>query len=274
MNKYGLLGGKLGHSLSPAIHQAFFKYVGLEGSYELLETELDALPQRMEQLRAGFVGVNVTIPHKLHVIPLLDGAASEAKAIGAVNTIKFTDAGAFGYNTDYFGFKRLLEYNNIEIKNKTAVVLGSGGAARAVVKCLADEEIGSLYLATRRPDMVDADLKQMLPAMRTIGYDALMQLQGDVLINCTPVGMYPNADASPVNEDISQSFAASVDLIYNPQETLFLRQARLAGKQYVNGLFMLVAQAVAAQEIWQNAAYDSKLIVKIMDEINKMLKLQ
>lgn len=267
MKKYGLLGGKLGHSLSPAIHQAFFKHTGLEGSYQLLETELELLPQRMEQLRSEFAGVNVTIPHKLHVIPILDGVAPEAQAIGAVNTICFTFAGAWGYNTDYFGFRRLLEYNNIEIKNRLAVVLGSGGAARAVVKCLSDKGVGQLYLATRRPDEVDADFQQMLPDIKIIGYDELAQLKGDVLINCTPVGMYPKAEASPVGAEISASFTASVDLIYNPAETLFLRQARLAGKKAVNGLFMLVAQAVAAQELWQGEKYDSKLIISIMEEL-------
>lgn len=267
MKKYGLLGGKLGHSLSPAIHQSFFKYAGLEGSYELLETELEALPQRMEQLRREFAGVNVTIPHKLHVIPLLDGIAPEAQAMGAVNTICFTEAGALGYNTDYFGFKRLLEYNNIKIKNRLAVVLGSGGAARAVVKCLADKGVGRLYLATRSPEAVDAGFKQMFPDLKIVSYDELKQLQGDVLINCTPVGMYPMADASPVGEEISAAFAASVDLIYNPAETIFLRQARLAGKQSVNGLFMLVAQAVAAQELWQGKEYDSELIIRIMKEL-------
>lgn len=267
MKKYGLLGGKLGHSLSPAIHQSFFRHAGLEGSYELLETELEALPTRMEQLSSEFAGVNVTIPHKLHVIPFLDSIAPEAKAIGAVNTICFTEAGALGYNTDYFGFKRLLEYNNVEIKNKLAVVLGSGGAARAVVKCLADQGVGRLYLATRSPEAVDADFKQMFPALEIISYDELSQLKGDVLINCTPVGMYPKVDASPIGAEVSAAFAVSVDLIYNPAETMFLRQARLAGKQSVNGLFMLVAQAVAAQELWQGQQYESNLIVRIMEEL-------
>lgn len=267
MKKYGLLGGKLGHSLSPAIHQSFFKHTELEGSYELLETELESLSQRMEQLRQEFAGVNVTIPHKLHVIPFLDGVAPEAEAIGAVNTVCFTSSGAWGYNTDYFGFKRLLEYNNIEIKNRLAVVLGSGGAARAVVKCLADKGIGRLFLVTRKPESVAADFQQMYPALKIIGYDKLSQLHGDVLINCTPVGMYPKTDAAPVSEKISAAFKASVDLIYNPAETLFLRQAREAGRTSVNGLFMLVAQAVAAQELWQGKEYDSSLIIRIMEEL-------
>lgn len=267
MAKYGLLGGKLGHSLSPQIHKLFFKYTGIEGSYELLETELELLPQRMEALRAEFKGSNVTIPHKLHVMPLLDDIAQEAKAIGAVNTISFTDKGAFGYNTDYFGFGRMLEYNGIAVTGKTAVVLGSGGAARAVVKYLADQKVGELYLVTREPAKVDKHFLEMAPSCKVIDYAALGAIKGDVLVNCTPVGMYPKVEAAPVPAAVSASFAASVDLIYNPAKTLFLQQAEAAGKKAVNGLFMLVAQAVAAQEIWQQEKYDSELIVRIMKEL-------
>ena len=101
MKHYGLLGGKLGHSLSPQIHELFFKYTGIEGDYMLLETPQEELPKRMEELRADYAGSNVTIPHKLHVMPLLDSITREAKAIGAVNTIKFDKNGAEGYNTDY-----------------------------------------------------------------------------------------------------------------------------------------------------------------------------
>lgn len=267
MAKFGLLGGKLGHSLSPQIHQLFFQYTGLEGSYELLETELEALPARMQVLRQEFQGSNVTIPHKLHVMPLLDGIAEEAKAIGAVNTIKFTEQGAYGYNTDYFGFARMLEYNGIELKNKVAAVLGSGGAARAIMKALADGSCKKIYLVTRKPEEVDPHFLEIAPGCEVIDYEALKAVQGDVLVNCTPVGMYPKVEASPVPQEVSDSFKASVDLIYNPAKTLFLQQAELAGKKAVNGLFMLVAQAVAAQEIWQGQKYDSELIVKIMREL-------
>lgn len=267
MNKYGLLGGKLGHSLSPQIHKLFFEYTGIEGTYELLETELEALPGRIQAMRTTFKGSNVTIPHKLHVMPELDAIAPEAQAIGAVNTIKFTDKGAFGYNTDYFGFGRMLEYNGIELEGKVAVVLGSGGAARAVIKYLADSKTAKLYLVTREPAKVDPHFLEIAPDCQVIGYEALTTIHGDVLVNCTPVGMYPKVDATPVTAEVSANFGASVDLIYNPAKTLFLQQAEAAGKKAVNGLFMLVAQAVAAQEIWQDAKYDSELIVRIMKEL-------
>ena len=271
IKRFGLIGGKLGHSLSPAIHQLFFEYTGKSGSYELLETELEALPELMGRLREGFVGTNVTIPHKLHVMPLLDEIAPEAQAIGAVNTIKFTSAGAFGYNTDYFGFGRMLEYNDIAVTGKVCAVLGTGGAARAVVKYLADKKCAKLYLVTRDVFKVDSHFAKIAPKIKVIDYARLDALQGDVLVNCTPVGMFPKVEAAPVSPEVSFAFDASVDLIYNPAQTLFLKQAAEAGNKAVNGLFMLVAQAVAAQEIWQGERYDSELIVRIMRELEKKL---
>ena len=271
VNKFGLIGGKLGHSLSPAIHQLFFEYTGKSGSYELFETELEALPELMGRLRESFAGTNVTIPHKLHVMPLLDEIAPEAQAIGAVNTIKFTHGGAFGYNTDYFGFGRMLEYNDIAVTGKVCAVLGTGGAARAVVKYLADKKCAKLYLVTRDVFKVDSHFAKIAPKIKVIDYARLDALQGDVLVNCTPVGMFPKVEAAPVSPEVSFAFDASVDLIYNPAQTLFLKQAAEAGNKAVNGLFMLVAQAVAAQEIWQGERYESELIVRIMRELEKKL---
>ena len=270
-NKYGLIGGKLGHSLSPAIHQLFFVYTGKQGIYELLESELEELPELLQKLRAEFSGTNVTIPHKLHVMPLLDCIAPEAAAIGAVNTIKYTGEGAFGYNTDYFGFGRMLEYNDIKVTGKTCAVLGTGGAARAVVKYLVDKKCAKLYLVTRDAYRVDSHFAKIAPKIKVIDYARLETIQGDVLVNCTPVGMFPKVDAAPVSAEVSFAFDASVDLIYNPAQTLFLKQAAAAGNKAVNGLFMLVAQAVAAQEIWQGERYDSDLIVRIMSELEKRI---
>lgn len=270
-NKFGLIGGRLGHSLSPAIHKLFFEYTGKIGSYELLETELEALPELMQKLRSDFVGTNVTIPHKLHVMPLLDDIAPEARAIGAVNTIRFTPEGAFGYNTDYFGFGRMLEYNDIAVRGKVCAVLGTGGAARAVVKYLTDQKCAKLYLVTRDVYKVDAHFAKMAPKIKIIDYARLDALQGDLLVNCTPVGMFPKVEAAPVSAEVSFAFDASVDLIYNPAQTLFLKQAAAAGNKAVNGLFMLVAQAVAAQEIWQGERYNSEIIVRIMQELEKQL---
>ncbi len=269
MNKYGLIGGKLGHSLSPAIHRLFFEFTGKQGSYELLETEQAELEPLLARLRGEFAGVNVTIPHKCNVMPYLDAIAPEAAAIGAVNTLKLAPSLVKGYNTDYFGFGRMLEYNGIELAGRTVAVLGTGGAARAVVKYLADQQVGSLYLVTRDVMRVPEDFQRF--GVCVIDYARLASLRGELLVNCTPVGMFPKTGVAPVDAKVSAAFEASVDLIYNPARTLFLQQAADAGHKAVNGLFMLVAQAVAAQEIWQDEHYDAELIVRIMQALEKQL---
>ncbi len=269
--QYGLLGGKLGHSLSPQIHERFFHYTGIKGSYELLESSAENLPEMMQQVKNCLNGCNVTIPHKIAVMPFLDSIASEALAIGAVNTISIRNGKATGYNTDYFGFGRMLEYNGIKISGRKAVVLGSGGAARAVVKYLADKGAKELYLVTRNPENVDKHFKEMAPSCKVIDYTQLEKMNGNVLINCTPVGMYPKMDVSPVAVKVTESFDAVVDIIYNPMQTMLLQRAAASGKKTVNGLFMLVAQAVASEEIWQDRQYDSSLILKIMKDMEQNL---
>lgn len=269
--QYGLLGGKLGHSLSPQIHKLFFAHTGIEGTYNLLETPAEQLEQQVAEMCGSYRGSNVTIPHKVEVMQLLDEVTPEAQAVGAVNTIDFADGKLVGYNTDYFGFARMLEYNGIDAAGKTVVVLGSGGAARAVVKYFADINAAQLYLVTRKPQEIDQHFLEICPAVKVIDYAALAEVQGKVIVNCTPVGMYPKVENSPVGAEIIKNFASAVDLIYNPQRTLFLQYAEAAGKKAVNGLFMLVAQAVAAQEIWQKQQYDSQLICKIMTELEQSL---
>ncbi len=266
--RYGLLGGKLVHSLSPQIHEIFFNYTGINGSYELLESSAENLPVIMRQVKEKMNGCNVTIPHKIAVMSFLDDIAPEALAIGAVNTIVIRNGKTTGYNTDYLGFGWMLEYNGIKIPGKKVAVLGSGGAARAVIKYLADKNVGELYLVTRTPENIDNHFKEMAPSCNVIDYTQLEKINGNVLINCTPVGMYPRMDASPVKRKVVEAFGVAVDIIYNPAQTILLQQAA-AGKKTVNGLFMLVAQAVAAQEIWQGRQYDSSLILKIMKDLER-----
>ena len=165
----------------------------------------------------------------------------------------------------------MLEYNDIDVRAKHVAVLGTGGAARAVVKYMADKRVGKLYIVTRDVAHVDKDFLKLAPKCKFVGYDALAWLTGDVIVNCTPVGMYPKVDAAPVTAEEVSNFDAAVDLIYNPAQTLFLKQAADAHMKTVNGLFMLVAQAVAAQEIWQNEKYDSELIVRIMQDLEQSL---
>ena len=270
MVRFGLLGEKLGHSLSPKIHNLLFQELKIDGDYALLEIERDELPFFLVQARGKFDGLNVTIPYKKTVIPYLSNIAREAASIGAVNTISFQNGETKGYNTDYYGFGFLLRHKRIEVKNKKTAVLGSGGAARAVLQYLNDNGVGEILVVSRNPRQSAEDLQEMHleVTLQFCDYAELVNRSGDVLINCTPVGMFPLVNASPVPREIVASFEAAVDLIYNPAETVFLRYAREEEKKTANGLLMLVTQAVAAEEIWLQRKIEDKLIVKIADLIS------
>ena len=270
MVRLGLLGEKLGHSLSPKIHNLIFRELNIEGDYSLLEVEREKLPFFLSQAKDDLDGMNVTIPYKTAVIPCLSSITKEAAAIGAVNTISFQDGEVKGYNTDYYGFGFLLSYNGIEVKNKTIAVLGAGGAARAVLQYLNDNAAREIFVVSRNPQQAAADLleMQLTVPLQFCDYEEFAGQRGDVLINCTPVGMFPNVKASPVSREAVANFAAVVDLIYNPVETVVLRYAREEGKLAANGLLMLVAQAVAAEEIWLQRKIEDKIIVKIAEAIS------
>jgi shikimate dehydrogenase len=300
---FALIGGKLGHSLSPQIHQEIFRLLDIAGSYRLEEMTSEQVGARVAQLRQELDGMNVTIPHKVQVMDYLDEIAPEARAIGAVNTVHFTKGRALGYNTDYFGFGRMLEYYKLNPAGKIAVVLGTGGAARAVLQYLEDKKARHLILVSRNPATVPEDLRQKFggdlnakverylqqkrsqsqpvqaivpggPALvlkSLCTYNDLIHLRGDIIINCTPVGMFPKVGVSPVTSEQMTNFDAAVDIVYNPAETEFLKLARAQGKPGVNGLFMLVAQAVAAEEIWLGQKLEDDLIVKVMKRVEKLL---
>ncbi len=266
--KFGLLGARLGHSLSPQIHQEVFRQLGMEATYELIEVPTEKLADKVAELQKTYRGLNVTIPHKVAVMDSLDYIAAEAGAIGAVNTILFKDGKVSGFNTDYFGFARLLEHNGLVPKGKDVCVLGTGGASRAILQCVKDMQVHSITVISRAVENAPEDIRTHY-TVKT--YEDLKILGGDLLINCTPVGMFPNVEASPVDAVVMEHFAAAVDIIYNPAETKFMKLARQQGKTAVNGLFMLVAQAVAADEIWLERKLDAGLIADVTDKIAKLL---
>lgn len=266
MNNTGLIGEKLGHSLSPQIHQRFYHITNIQGNYQLFETpknDLGALLTRLEV--KGYSGLNVTIPYKTEVMGYLDEISKEATAIGAVNTIRLENGKRYGHNTDYFGLKTLLEYNNIAVKDKRVVILGSGGAARCAFRLVLDEGAKEGIVISRNPNSADK-------AFVTAGYDTLSSLNAiDVLINTTPVGMSPHENACPVEDSVIQKSNSVVDLIYNPQETVLLKKAKACGKITANGLLMLTAQAIKAQEIWNNQTYSQSIYQDVFSFIQNSL---
>ncbi len=264
-NRYALIGNKLSHSVSPQIHNLFFQKAKLNGVYELFEVEQTNLPGLLSKLKNyGYCGANVTIPYKTDIINHLDNISDIAKRIGAVNTITLKDE-IKGYNTDYVGFGRALEYCGFNPRNKSCAVLGSGGASRAVVSYLEDHGASDIVIVSRDPE----GILMKYPGLRGIALESFSADGVDIIINTTPVGMYPASDSSPLSKSQIKGATFVLDLIYNPEETLLLKYARENNIPCDNGLFMLVAQAVSAQEIWQGKSYDQDIIREIYAELRQ-----
>lgn len=242
MRKFGLIGKKLGHSFSKKYFTEKFEREGIqEAQYELYELpearELRALLQEETEL----VGLNVTVPYKEEVIPLLDELDEVAAKIGAVNTIKVNGGKTKGYNTDYIGFKDTLEAFYPQDDRKQALVLGTGGAAKAV--CAALDALEIPYKSVSRN-----------PVEQELGYGQLtsdLLLAYNLIINTTPLGMYPHTDTLPELPYHALTYQHYLyDLVYNPEQTFFLKKGALAGAKTCNGLSMLYQQADAAWAIW------------------------
>jgi len=257
----GLIGYPLGHSLSPKIHAAALKACGLRGDYSLFPIHPDdkqGLKDLLNRVRSGEItGLNVTIPHKQNVIPLLDELTPTAQAIGAVNTIYRHGEKLIGENTDAAGFLSDLKKNIGNWKlgiGKLALVLGAGGAARAVIYALLHDG-WQVTLAARRIEQAGqlansfTNYKLQVTSYETFQPSNLPTF--NLLINTTPVGMSPNIEASPLLENIVLNKNTVVyDLVYNPRETKLVKDARANGLQATTGLGMLIEQAALAFEIW------------------------
>ncbi len=258
-HRLGLLGAKLSHSHSPEIHELWFRLHDVSGTYELLERTPDELSTLLPQLEErGFHGLNVTIPYKTHMMRHLDEVSPEAARIGAVNTIVLGER-KLGYNTDYAGFGHLVRSVMPHDAQKVAV-LGTGGSSRAVLAWLQDHGAQEIILVSRDPE--ESALKW--PGYPIHTYDAFKAAGMDLVVNTTPVGMFPNPDASPLTAEQLKGAGCVVDLIYNPAETLLMSQAKAQGIPTANGLLMLVAQAVEAQAIWQGIAYEETVTAAIL----------
>jgi shikimate dehydrogenase len=268
MKVFGLVGESLSHSLSPIIHKYVYDMLHLEASYSLYQVQPAMLEAAVQGIRAlDLRGVNVTIPYKIKVMEFLDNISIEAKKIGAVNTILNDGNTLTGFNTDYFGFGRMLDRYSINPAGKTAVILGSGGAAKSVTAYLLDKGISELYIVSREPNRVATTSK-----CKVITYEHLALMNhGSLLVNCTPIGMFPNLDAAPISKHLTAKFEAVIDLIYNPLNTLLMNQAIEMRIPAYNGLYMLVSQAIASIEIWYGITIDEAVVHQVYNKLRLYL---
>ncbi|MCM1988398.1 shikimate dehydrogenase [Oceanirhabdus seepicola] len=257
---YGLIGKKLTHSFSPFIHNEFFKAQGIAGEYKLYEFDRDDIENKLQYFDdIGVIGINVTIPYKQDVMKFIDEISEEVKSIGAVNTIKFKDGKSTGYNTDYLGIKETFIINNVTVKEKKVIILGTGGASKAVIACLEDMGVRDIVLISRNPDSV-------ISTYKVDSYENLHRYNSyEILINTTPVGMFPIIDVSPIEEKYIKGREFIFDLIYNPSRTRFLQYAMKNGVKCSNGLYMLVIQGLKSEEIWNEIIIPPDAVKEIFD---------
>ncbi|SFX54042.1 shikimate dehydrogenase [Thermoactinomyces sp. DSM 45891] len=254
--RLGLIGDPVGHSRSPQMMHAAFAHMGLTASYEAIAVSKESLSQDIRQDPiVGWDGFNVTIPHKVGVMGLLDDLDESARTIGAVNTVVVRDRTRIGYNTDGVGYLRSLEQETgITVNGQSVVILGAGGAARAVATILAKEGIAQIQILNRTYSKAE-ELASHLGRWTTANACSLEDgketiCQASLLINTTSIGMYPNVDRLPIPEEWIFPHLLVSDLIYNPKETLFIQKARQKGCPVHYGLGMLVHQAAHALELW------------------------
>ncbi len=258
-SRVGIIGYPLGHSISPAFQQAAFDELEIDARYETWVTPADELATRVESLRSGDVlGANVTVPHKQAVMPLLDEILPVAESIGAVNTIINRDGFLIGANTDAAGFTRSLEEEaRFTAARKRALVVGAGGAARAVAYGLAWEGVSELVIVNRtteRAEELARDVSEAT-AVETRG-ESFGDLSGDgsfdLIVNCTSIGMAggPEPDGAPPVGELLGRGVLVCDLVYNPRETPLLELARERGARVLGGIGMLVYQGAASFEFW------------------------
>ena len=237
--QYGLLGQKLSHSYSPQIHKALAGY-----DYDLIPIEPNSLEGFMQ--KADFSGINVTIPYKKAVLPYCHTLSPQAERLGSVNTIvKNPDGTLWGHNTDYFGFQEMVRISGLSVLNKKVLVLGSGGAGVTATAVL--QALGATVIVISRTGPNN--------------YDTLdLHMDASVIVNATPVGMYPNTGVSPIQISAFPYLEGVLDLIYNPSKTDLLQQAEERGIVAQNGLYMLVAQAKESAEYFSGKKIpDSKI---------------
>lgn len=237
----GLLGRKLSHSYSPQIHAMLGTY-----SYELFEKEPEEIGEFLK--RADYSGINVTVPYKKDVIAYLDEFSSTASRLGAVNTIIAKDGRLIGHNTDYFGFLTMVKASGLDVYGKKVLVLGSGGASNTAVAVL--EELGASVIIISRSGPNNY-------------LNLHLHRDASLIVNTTPVGMYPNNGQSPVDLDMFPELEGVLDVVYNPARTQLLLDAENRGLVAMNGLLMLVAQAKEAAEWFTGTQISDELISQI-----------
>lgn len=265
---FGILGEKLGHTLSPEIHADLLKQQNLKGTYEKYEVNRKEVCHVLDMMKEKHItGMNVTIPYKTTLCQMVDVLDDRAQEIGAVNTVLIKENISYGYNTDYIGVISMFQKAGVDLAGKRIVILGSGGASKALIYGFHLEKASTITIAARNQEARE-ELKRQFPYIQICGLDEVPS--GDIIINTTPVGMFPHASVSPVDASVIRQFKIASDIVYNPLITEFLRIAQEEGLQIVTGLMMLVDQAIGSEEIWLGKKLDYNMGNHIHEELARL----
>ncbi|MEM3124338.1 MAG: shikimate dehydrogenase [Candidatus Nitrosocaldus sp.] len=255
-----VIGDPIEHSLSPAMHNAVFSSLGLGYRYIAIKVKEHELSSTVEMLRSKALGFNVTIPHKIRIMDMLDRLDPLCRRVNAVNTVKVDGSMLKGYNTDVYGFIQPLRRRGVELSGKGAMIIGAGGAARAVLVALIDEHVGEVIIASRRVD--DGKVRALSSMAVSAGIECrVVQLEHakmysnrcNLIVNATPLGMHGYhgyEDVSILDSSDIDSRSIVYDLVYRPMETRLIRNAIKANAMVIHGYEMLVEQGAKALDIW------------------------
>lgn len=275
MEKYVVLGYPLKHTMSPPIHKRLFELEGKTAEYEICELPPEELSEKADYLNS-LGGYNITIPFKVDIIKYLDELDESAKRYNSVNCVVNRDGKNIGFNTDCYGFLRSLEAEGMSLTGKV-LQIGCGGVGRmmAIEAALhgADLTIVSLPEFIKGAEEAAAEAKKLVPnaKIKVITHE---QISGefDLLVNASPVGMFPKTEECPVTEEVVKSCRNVFEVIYNPDVTMLMKLAEKNGIKAVGGMAMLVWQAVVAHEIWSGAKYKDEDIAELISDMRKELK--
>lgn len=266
--KYAVIGHPIGHSLSPFIHEKLFEIDNIDAQYSALDIE--NLDTDYNSKLKTLDGYNVTIPHKQSIITKLDSISEKAKLCNSVNTVKNGEKSE-GYTTDGFGFMAAVKAKCNGILPKDILIFGYGGAARAIAfECL--QNACNVHFVVREKSLSNAfflanEIKEKLSVTTNVYTtdNIPKDIKIDLVVNATPVGMYPNTDACVVPDSIIKKASAVFDSVYNPLETVLLKKAKELRKNAIGSIDMLVYQAAKAHEIWVGATYNNSQLQKICE---------
>lgn len=279
----GLIGNPVEHSISPLIHNSLAEFENIDMAYGTFRVNQGEVKKAVDGAFAlNILGMNVTVPHKQEVIAALSDIDPLAEAIGAVNTLVRTENGYKGYNTDILGLERELSDAGIKLENNRVVILGAGGAARAIAFLCADKKAAEVIIInrtrTKAEDIANAVNKHFNKEVtKVLGLDEYDRLEGNsyIMIQTSSVGLYPhNDDVIISDEAFYERASVGVDIIYNPAETMFMKLIKKQGKKAYNGLKMLLYQGVSAFELWNGVTVPDDTIKKVYDLMKKEIGIE